>query len=322
MKKIICLMLFFMPFYVFAYSKYIIPGGDTLGIEVNSKGIIVVGFYDVNGERINDSLRIGDRIIEVNDIAVNSINDLVSIVSNCDDCTYDISFVRDDNLYEKRLDVYLVDGEYKTGLYVKSSVLGIGTLTYIDPNSKIYGVLGHSLNLSQTNQKIEVNTGFSYAADVVSFTKSNNGKPGSKNANIDRKNILGSIDNNTNYGIFGIFNNNYDRELLEVGSIDDIKLGKAYIRTTNYDDKIVDYEIKILDINKNNSDKNIYFEVVDKELLEMSGGIVQGMSGSPIIQDDYIIGAVTRVIVDDVSRGYGISIITMLEEGDKILNGN
>jgi stage IV sporulation protein B len=211
---------------------------------------------------------------------------------------------------------------YKTGLYVKSNVLGIGTLTYIDPNSRVYGVLGHSLNLSQTNQKIDVSTGYSYVADVIGFTKSTDGKPGSKNANIKKDKVLGTIDNNTNYGIFGIFNKTYNRELLRVGDINDIKLGKAFIRTTNDRDEIINYEIKILEINKNNSDKNIYFEIVDDKLIEMSGGIVQGMSGSPIIQGDYIVGAVTRVLIDDVSKGYGISIVTMLEEGDKILNDN
>lgn len=321
MKKIIWLIILFMPFFVFAYSKYIIPGGDTLGIEVNSKGVIVVGFYEVNGERINDDLRIGDRIIEVNDIDINNTNDLVKVISN-NKKDIEISYVRNNKILNSDFEVYEDDGEYKTGLYVKSNVLGIGTLTYIDPNSSVYGVLGHGLNLSQTNQMIEVNNGFSYAADVTSFTRSNDGRPGSKNAKINKNKILGSIEFNTNYGIFGLFNDQYDRKLLEVGSIDNVKLGKAYIRTTNYDNKIIDYEIKILDINKNNSDKNIYFEVVDKNLLEMTGGIVQGMSGSPIIQDEYIIGAVTRVIVDDVSRGYGISIVTMLEEGDRLLNDN
>ena len=320
MKKILWLLLLLMPFYVFAYSKYIIPGGDTLGIEVNSKGVIIVGFYEVNGEKINRDLRVGDKILEVNNIEVNSTNELSKLVEKyMKNEKVNITYSRNNKEDELELDLVYYNGNYRTGLYVKGSVLGIGTLTYIDPSSNIYGVLGHSLNLSQTNQILEVKSGYSYDAYVTSFTRSSDGSPGSKNASIDKDEVFGSINNNTKYGIFGIVNDVYDRELLEVGEIEDIKIGKAYIRTTDDSNKIVNYEIKILEVDKSNSDKNIYFEVTDKELLNMSGGIVQGMSGSPIIQDDKIIGAVTRVLVDDVSKGYGISIVTMLEEGDKIV---
>lgn len=320
MKKILWLLLLLMPFYVFAYSKYIIPGGDTLGIEVNSKGVIVVGFYEVNGEKINRDLRVGDKILEVNNVEVNSTSELSKLVEKyMKNDSVNITYSRNNKEDELELDLVYYNGNYRTGLYVKGSVLGIGTLTYIDPNSNIYGVLGHSLNLSQTNQILEVKSGYSYDAYVTSFTRSSDGSPGSKNASIDKDEVFGSISNNTKYGIFGIVNDVYDRELLEVGEIEDIKVGKAYIRTTDDSNKIVNYEIKILEVDKSNSDKNIYFEVTDKELLNMSGGIVQGMSGSPIIQDGKIIGAVTRVLVDDVSKGYGISIVTMLEEGDKIV---
>ena len=317
MKKLLWLLLLLMPFYVFAYSKYIIPGGDTLGIEVNSKGVIVVGFYEVNGQRINRDLKVGDRILEVNNVEVNNTNELSKLVAEyMDNEMVDITYVRNNKEYETDLELSYYNGNYRTGIYVKSSVLGIGTLTY----SNVYGILGHSLNLSQTNQLLEVKTGHSYDAYVTGFTKSNDGNPGSKNANILKEKIFGSINNNTKYGIFGIVNNYLDREVLEVGTIDDIKLGKAFIRTTNDDNEIIDYAIKILEVNGDDSDKNIYFEVIDKELISMSGGIVQGMSGSPILQENKIIGAVTRVLVDDVSKGYGISIITMLEEGDKILS--
>ncbi len=319
MKKILWLFILLMPFYVLAYSKYIIPGGDTLGIEVNSKGVVVVGFYEVNGEKINRELRLGDKILFVNDEEVNTSNELSKLVSKymIDDIVK-VTVKRNNKIFDTNLELDYYNGSYRTGLYVKSNILGIGTLTYIDPNSKVYGVLGHSLNIGQINQMIEVNTGYSYSAYVSSFTRSNDGNPGSKNATIDKNSILGNIINNTNYGVFGIVNDVLSRDLLEVGELDDVMVGGAYIRTTNQSNEIVNYDIKILDVNKDNDDKNIYFEVVDKQLLKMSGGIVQGMSGSPIIQDNKIIGAVTRVLVDDVSKGYGVSIVTMLEEGDKL----
>lgn len=319
MKKIIWLLVLLMPFYVFAYSKYIIPGGDTLGIEVNSKGLVVVGFYNVNGNQINDDLKIGDRIIKINDISINKITDLNKLIKKYDKDELFITYVRSDKEYEDKLEVLLSNGTYKTGLYVKESVLGIGTLTYIDPSTGVYGMLGHSLNLSQTNQKFVVKDGFSYEAVVTNFIKSNNGNPGSKNADIDKDNVFGTVEVNTDYGVFGIIDEDTNKGLLEVGDIDDIKVGAAYIRTTNEKNEVINYEINIIEVNENNTDRNIYFEVVDERLIKMSGGIVQGMSGSPIIQGDYIIGAVTRVLVDDVSKGYGISIVTMLEEGDKLV---
>ena len=193
-----------MPFYVFAYSKYIIPGGDTLGIEVNSKGLVVVGFYNVNGNQINDDLKIGDRIIKVNDISINKITDLNKLIKKYDKDELFITYVRNDKEYEDKLEVLLSNGTYKTGLYVKESVLGIGTLTYIDPSTGVYGILGHSLNLSQTNQKFVVKDGFSYEAVVTNFIKSNNGNPGSKNADINKDNVFGTVEVNTDYGVFGI----------------------------------------------------------------------------------------------------------------------
>lgn len=319
MKKILWLLILLMPFYVFAYSKYIIPGGDTLGIEVNSKGIIVVGFYNVNGKKINTELKIGDRIVKLNDVEVSSISELNEIIKKEDKDNLNITYIRNNKEYSEELEVLLSNGTYKTGLYVKSNVLGIGTLTYVDPGTKVYGILGHSLNLSQTNQKFVVDFGYTYDAVVTDFIKSSNGNPGSKNADINKDDVFGTVEVNSDYGVFGVVDDVSNRGLLEVGEIDDIQLGKAYIKTTNEENEIVNYEINIIEVNKDNSDRNIYFEVVDERLLKMSGGIVQGMSGSPIIQGDYIIGAVTRVLIDDVSKGYGISIVTMLEEGDKII---
>lgn len=320
MKKVLWFLILLLPFYVFAYSDYIISGGDTLGIEVNGKGLVVVGFYDVDGSKINRFLQVGDRILEVNDVAINSLADMNQLIKdNAIGDSVMITFIREDLEIEKKLKLVYDNGNYKTGLYIKDSVLGIGTLTYIDPNTNVYGILGHSLNLSQTNDKFIISSGLTYEAYVTSFYKSSNGKPGSKNASLNKENVFGTIVNNTDYGIFGVTDEKIDRDLLKVGTIDDIKIGDAFIRTTDVNNRINDYKIKILEIDKDNVSRNIYFQVTDKELLSMSGGIVQGMSGSPIIQNNMIVGAVTRVLVDDVSRGYGISIVTMLEEGDKVL---
>lgn len=320
MKKILLFLLLF-PSIVFGYSDYIILGGDTLGLEVNSEGVVVVGHYETNGKYINNHLKIGDRITEVNDVDIGSSNDLVTLIDKyMNDNKVDITYDRDGKEYDGVLNLSYMNGTYKTGLYIKGNVLGIGTLTYIDPETRVYGMLGHGLNMSQTNKRIEIRNGFSYEADVVSFTRSKDGSPGSKNANIKKNNLFGNIKKNSDYGVFGIVDNISEDEFFKVGNIDEVKLGTAYIYTTNLSNKVKKYKINIIDINKASLEKNYYFEIVDKELLKMSGGIVQGMSGSPIVQDGKIIGAVTRVLVDDVSRGYGLDIVTMLEEGDKILD--
>lgn len=320
MKKIIYIIYLLIPFWVFAYSDYIIPGGETLGIEVNSKGIMIVGFYKVNGELINKNFKVGDRILKVNDIEVNGTSELVDLIDQyMQDNKVKITYSRNDKEYNSEMNLSLFNGSYRTGLYVKSNVLGIGTLSYIDPETGVYGILGHPLNISNTNQHVEVKEGYSYEASVTSFTRSKNGNPGSKNADIDKSDTFGTIEKNSSYGVFGKVRNKSNKNLMKVGSLDDVKPGKAFIYTTDTDNEIKEYEINILEIDKKNKEKNIYFEITDEELLKMSGGIVQGMSGSPIIQDNQIVGAVTRVLVDSVDKGYGISIVTMLEEGDKIL---
>ena len=317
MKKLLIAIILLMPFNVFAYSDFIIPGGETIGISVNNDGVVVMGFYKVNNDYINSFLEVGDNIIYVNDEEVDNIEELSNLIEkNINDNSVSIIYVRDGVEHEGLLELILVDGIYKSGLYIKSNVVGIGTVTYIDGD--IYGALGHVINFGSINKKVEIKDGTAFFSDVTNFIRSRNGNPGSKSADIIYDKEFGSIDSNTNYGIYGYVKSKNDKELMEVGKLNDVMLGSASIYTTNLDDEVIEYEIKILEIDKESKDKNFYFEVVDKDLLEMSGGIVQGMSGSPIIQNDKIIGAVTRVLIDDVKKGYGISIITMLEEGDKL----
>ena len=318
-KYLLVLILLLLPFSVFAYSNYIIPGGDAIGIEIKSNGVYVVGFYKIDGKYINEFLELGDKIIQVGDEEVSDSNSLVSSINRyASHDSVSVIYIRNNQEFQGQLQLVNDSYGYKTGLYVKGDTLGIGTLTYIDPNNGVYGLLGHSLNHSFNNELVSVFEGYSYDADVKSFTRSIDGSPGSKNAIILKEQRFGSIHHNSNYGLFGVTTRNIKRDVMPVGNMDEVELGKAYIYTSNTLEEVKSYEIKILDINKKQTDKNFYFEIVDKDLLEMSGGIVQGMSGSPIIQNGKIIGAVTRVLIDDVKRGYGISIVTMLEEGDKI----
>ncbi len=313
--------LLIIPINCFAYSNYIIPGGQTIGIEVNSKGVLVVGFYEVNNKYISKTagFEIGDIITKVNNTTVSNIDEMVSEVNKDSDFKVDFSVLR--NKKNVNLNLSLEkdsSGVLKTGLYVKDKINGIGTLTYIDPESKVFGALGHEIIENTTISKFEIKDGIIYEANVSNIVKSRNGKAGEKNAVYNKANIWGQISENELAGIFGTYSENFNvDEKIEVADIDEITSGEAIIRTVIDDNKKEDFKINILHIDTNSKNKNILFEVTDKKLIEKTGGIVQGMSGSPIIQNNKIIGAVNYVIVNDPTKGYGIFIKTMLEEGDK-----
>ncbi|MGM9834479.1 MAG: SpoIVB peptidase S55 domain-containing protein [Bacilli bacterium] len=317
--SLMALVIMLLPLDVMAYSKYVIPGGENIGIEVHNNGVMVVGFYKVNGKYINSFLEPGDSIIKVNNNEINSINDLVnSIDKNIKNDKVNITYLRENKEYNDEINVNLFDGVYKTGLYVKDSLNGIGTITYIDPETKVFGALGHEILESTTNKRIEVKTGTIFDSFVLNINKSLDGNPGSKRAKISFDNNLGTVFKNTGFGIFGIYQDTLPaKDVLEIADVSEVSLGKASIYTVLQGKEIKEYEIDIKRIDVKNKIKNFYFEVTDEELLSTTGGIVQGMSGSPIIQNNKIIGAVTHVIIDDVKTGYGISIVTMLEEGEK-----
>ncbi len=319
-KIFIMLLLLIFPLNILAYSEYIIPGGENLGIEINSDGIIIIGFYKVNGQYNwgTPSLKVGDRIIKVNDIETNDIDTLIKTIDETiTDNKVKLTIKRKNSIENITLSLTKINGIYKTGLYVKDNLTGIGTLTYIDPETLIYGALGHEVIESNINERIEVKTGLIFKSMITGITRSVNGSPGGKNAKFYYNVKYGNIIKNTPYGIFGTYNNDLpDTDLIEVGKPDEIKTGKAVIKTVLSRYKIEEYVINITNIDYNAAIKNLTFKITDQKLLNKAGGIVQGMSGSPIIQNNKIIGAVTHVIVDNVESGYGIFITTMLEEGE------
>ena len=322
MKKLLFIfILFIFPINVFAYSNRIIVGGETIGIEVHSDGVYVVGFYPVNGKNIGEEsgFMIGDIIKKINEVEVSSINNLNSILS--EDSVYKFSIIRNKESLIIPIKLELENDVLKTGLYVKDTINGIGTLSYIDPETKVYGSLGHEILETKSYSKFEISEGDIFSSTVNNIRKSVNGNTGEKKAKIDKTNEIGNVILNEESGIYGKYNNDYsDREILEVGDINFIKKGEASIRTVISGSDINNYSINIISIDESNSTKNILFEITDKKLLEKTGGIVQGMSGSPIIQNNKIIGVVNYVIVDNTKRGYGIFITKMLEEGDKIVS--
>lgn len=317
-KIVLLTLILLCPFNVFAYSNYIIPGGENIGIEIVSDGIMVVGFYEIEGKYNKNSINVGDKILKIANEPVETIAELVSAIDKYQQNGKVKMLIESKGAQNEITFKLIKSGDlYKTGLYVKDSISGIGTLTYIDPETKIYGALGHEIIESNSNAKIEVKTGSIFKSSVSSIDRSVNGSPGTKNARFYANKVYGTIVKNTRHGIYGNYDNLLNKELVAVGQPEDLKLGKATISTVLNDETVNYYEINITKIDTKSDVKNIYFEITDKRLLDKTGGIVQGMSGSPILQDNKIYGAVTHVVVENVKRGYGIFITTMLEEGDK-----
>ena len=320
-KLVIFLCTLLIPINIFAYSSHIVLGGQNVGINIENKGVIVIGFYKINGyfNKGSKELKVGDLITKVNGEEISSIKELtIGIEKYIKDNKVELTFVRNNKENKTNLTLYKENDIYKTGLYVKDSIKGIGTISYIDPETKIYGSLGHEILESNSNTKIEVKTGYIFESSITGIDKSIDGHPGEKKARFNSKNVFGTIDKNTIYGIFGTYQKDIDTtNLIEVGKKEDVKIDKAYIYTVLNDNKIEKFEINITNINDYNKIKNINFEITDERLLTETGGIVQGMSGSPIVQDDKVIGVVTHVVIDKVKSGYGLFITTMLEEGER-----
>lgn len=305
-----------MPISVFAYSDKVVLGGENIGIEVKSSGVFVVGFYNISGTSPGKDagLKVGDIIYKVDDTVISGITDLSKNFSTNDDLK--IFYKRGNNSYTTTLHLIKDNNVFKTGLYVKDTILGIGTLTFIDPTTNRFGALGHEILEQTTGIKFEVRTGKIFKSNVTSIEKAERGSVGEKNAVYDMNKIYGTIDKNDSTGIYGDYTKNYNsNDLISVS--EDIEKGRASIVTVINGSKKETFDINILSFDLNHKTKNILFEVTDNALLKKGNGIVQGMSGSPIIQNNKIVGAVTHVVVDDPHKGFGILISNMLEESEK-----
>ena len=312
---ILILTTLIIPISAYAYSDEVILGGENVGIEVNSSGVLVVGFYNVNGTSPgrDAGLKIGDTILKVDDTVIQGITDLSKHFN--DSKTLKITYKRGNITSETTLNLVQDKKVYKTGLYVKDSIVGIGTLTFIDPSTKRFGALGHEILEQTTGTKFEIKNGKIFESNVTGIDKADRGSVGEKNAIYNEDKVFGNIDKNDVTGIYGNYSKKYnERDLIKISS--DVEVGKAFIKTVISGQKKQDFEINILNIDKNHETKNILFEVTDETLLNKGNGIVQGMSGSPIVQNDKLVGAVTHVVVDDPHKGYGILITNMLKESE------
>ena len=306
-------------------TQELIPCGNPIGIYVETDGILVLGSGRITGEDglnyepINNKLKSGDYILSINGKPLKSKNELISEIQKSGGKDVNLVVRRNKEEITVRITpVKTASGSYKVGAWIRDNTQGIGTLTFVSPDGQ-FGALGHGITDIDTGLLMEIKDGSIYSAEIMSIVKGRQGEPGELIGMIrqnDRYKI-GNITENTYQGIFGRVSNNLaeleNNTPLKIGLKQEVQKGKAYIRCT-VDDKIEDFEIEIVSIDMSNSNhsKGIVLRITDQRLLNMTGGIVQGMSGSPIIQNNKLIGAVTHVFIQDSTKGYGTFIENMV----------
>lgn len=312
-------------------ERVLVPGGQSVGVQMDVKGVLVVGLEEIitsDGTVVNPGmdagLEIGDMILAVNGTKVYKAKEVEELVNQIQD-TIKLKIKRKNRTFNIELTPVInkEDGLYKLGVWIKDKTAGIGTLTYYDPVNETFGALGHAITDPDTGAILTINNGKLLQAQVQEVKEGKSGEPGEiQGVFYETDSPLGDLELNCEFGIYGesyhpIENTLYDKPLV-VGTADQVEKGTAYILTTLENNEIQRFEIEIEKINHFNaeSSKNMVIHVTDETLLEETGGIVQGMSGSPIIQNDRIIGAVTHVLVNDPTRGYGIFIENMLEASE------
>lgn len=303
---------------------YLTPGGETIGIELQTN-VIVVDTYPVQ-KNVDPAkaagIKPGDMILYIDGKKINQVEDIKSELTKYKDGhdkPLNIIIKRNNKLLNKRM--YPIETDNNTislGIYLRDSIMGIGTLTFIY-EKQYFGALGHQIqDKNIPDVQLQNAQGVIRRAEVIHVNKSVRGNPGEKRATFGKESI-GTINGNKITGIYGKVNTNElttQKKKMKIATQEHIRLGKAKVLTVIEQNKVEEFDIRIIDLEKQNSKaiKGIKIEITDKRLLDKTGGIIQGMSGSPIIQDDRIVGAVTHVLVDDTKIGYGVYIEFMLED--------
>lgn len=298
-------------------ERVLIPGGQSVGIQMHVKGALIVGVENQAGPQV------GDMIIAVNGQRVDGPDDVNAIVGGKKDAA-ELTVVRNGRTIDYDVTPYFDrdSGEYKLGFWIKEKIAGIGTLTFYDPKTNSFAALGHGIYEAETGVLLETRNGKLLHTKVEQITAGEKGTPGEIGGMIyNFKNPLGEINKNTEFGIYGTADDSeafsFHEPMIMAGQ-KEVEEGEAYILTTIDGTEVERFSIDITKVHRQRSveSKGLEFVVTDKKLLESSGGIVQGMSGSPIIQNNRIIGAVTHVFVNDPKRGYGIFAQWMVEQID------
>jgi stage IV sporulation protein B len=309
----------------------VIPGGQSIGVKLTSDGIMVVGYNQVTaGEQRfspaeKDGIKVGDVIIEIDGIKIKSTEQAAALINKAgkENRILEMKVLRSKEkvtLHVKPVKERGTD-TYRIGLYIRDRAAGVGTLTFFDPKNRIFGALGHVITDVDTGQPITVSDGEIVHSSVTSIDKGESGQPGEKRGIfVDEDQVLGSITKNSDFGVFGKMYKMPDNakitKAIPIALAEQVKEGPAKILTVVEGQKVEEFDIQIVNVMKQKfpAIKSMVIKVTDPRLLEKTGGIIQGMSGSPIIQDGKVVGAVTHVFVNDPTQGYGVFIEWMLNE--------
>ena len=295
-------------------SSLLVPVGKLVGLELQNKTVTIAGFDTACGSAANTAgLKEGDILIKINETPVTCAEDVRTALIKSDGVV-SVLVRRGDSTIRLQLQPQITDEGPRLGVYLKQGITGVGTVTWYDPDTGHFGALGHGINTKE-HTLAEMTAGNVYEAGIVSVKKGRSGDPGQLIGSIRGSTPIGKLEKNTEQGVFGTVDKAFSGQELPVGDEAAVRKGNATILSTVDGGTPQEYSVEILKIYPTSADtgRNMLLKVTDPALLEATGGIVQGMSGSPIIQDGKLVGAVTHVLVNDPTTGYGIFIENMLD---------
>lgn len=300
----------------------VVPIGKLIGLKLYTNGVLVIGMTELKNinneiERAYEQTEIkeGDTILEVDNVEIDSIKTLQSVINESKGNDVQIKYARDGEILTSNIKpIQVSENEYKLGLWVRDSASGVGTISFYEPNSRRFAALGHGISDVDTGELLNIETGEIVTSNIVNITKGKKGIPGEIKGSISNGLLVGEVNENTNFGIFGNLDNEISlttdkyQEGIEVAVRDEIQLGEATVLCTVEGNKTEEYNIEITQINydNNTNNKSMQVKITDEKLIEKTGGIICGMSGSPIIQNGKLIGVLTNVLVSDPQVGYAV----------------
>lgn len=307
---------------------YVVPGGDIFGLKLYSNGVMIVGVNDVSTDNgavnpaKNAGLEVGDIILTIDGVKVNTSAEVSELFGKCSGSELDLSILRNSKIFDVKLTPVMSssDGGYKVGIWIRDSAAGIGTITYYDTNTGIFGSLGHAVCDVDTGKIIPILNGEAVSARITGCYKGKSGTAGEL-CGVFNGGTLGSIMINGNNGVYGVADCRKleSKNVVPVATSSEVQEGKAQIISTVDGGGTRYYDIEITKIFKDSGSlRNMAVKVTDPELIEKTGGIVQGMSGSPIIQNGMLVGAITHVFLNDSLQGYAIFAENMLSTSDQL----
>lgn len=309
----------------FAAGEMLVPMGCTMGILINTDGVMVSSLASTQDGKspspaAKAGLLAGDVITALGDKKISNADDFLRVSQMLTGEEIRVSYVRSGESYETTITPNMASGKPELGLWLRDGVTGVGTMTYVDPETNEYGGLGHGICDSQSGAQIPLGSGSIFSSTVVEIVKGTEGQPGQLHGLFDVKASGGTIDSNTVVGIFGKLTQQFPavKEAMPVASEAEVELGAATILSNISGTEVQEYDVEITRIYKDEpAGRSLMLKITDDKLLSATGGIVQGMSGSPILQNGKIIGAVTHVTISDPTRGYGILAENMLKAAEQ-----